>query len=94
MKSKILYHAKRMIRLFIVPSAVSTKKQDVSLTVTEFYTCWCNHKSHINTKKKTWTVILNTLSIKHVDCKTLSYPYQKVKVKNLDHLEDRKGHWQ
>ena len=32
------------------------QKQDVGSTVTEFYTGWSNHKSHINTKRKACTL--------------------------------------
>ena len=37
-------------------TCLKCQKQDVSSTVTEFYTRWSNHKNHINTKKKTCTL--------------------------------------
>ena len=37
-------------------SCLKCQEQDVGSTVTEFYTSWSNHKSHINTKRKTCTL--------------------------------------
>ena len=57
-------------------TCLKCQKQDVGSTVTEFYTRWSNHKSHINTKKKT-ALLLNILLNKNVDCKTLKLPLLK-----------------
>ena len=60
-----------------------------------YYTRWSNHKSHINTRKKTCTLAKHFIQQK---CGLQSLKVtliEKVKVKNLDYiyLEDREGHW-
>ena len=78
------------------PSAyrVKCQKQDVGSTVTEFYTRWSNHKSHINTNKKTCTLAKHFIEQKCGLQNLKVTLIEKVKVKNLDYLEDREGHWQ
>ena len=75
-------------------TCLKCQKQDVGSTVTELYTRWSNHKSHINTKKKTCTLAKHFIEQK---CGLQSLKVtliEKVNVKNLDYLEDREGHWQ
>ena len=37
-------------------TCVKCQKQEVGSTLTDFYTSWCNHKSHINKSWKTCTL--------------------------------------
>ena len=73
-------------------TCLKCQKQDVGSTVTEFYTCWGNHKSHINTKKKTCTLAKHFIEQKCGLQNLKVTLIEKVKVKNLDYLEDREGH--
>ena len=63
-------------------------------TVTEFYTRCSNHKSHINTKKKTCTLAKHFIEQKCGLQNLKVTLIEKVKVKDLFYLEDREGHWQ
>ena len=54
-------------------------------TVTEFYTRWSNHKSHINTKKKTCTLAKHFIEQKCGLQNLKVTLIEKVKVKNLDY---------
>ena len=53
-----------------------------------------NHKSHINTNKKTCTLAKHFIEQKCGLQNLKVTLIEKVKVKNLDYLEDREGHWQ
>ena len=75
-------------------TCLKCQKQDVGSTVTEFYTRWSNHKSHINTNKKTCTLAKHFIEQKCGLQNLKVTLIEKVKVKNLDYLEDREGHWQ
>ena len=75
-------------------TCLKCQKQDVGSTVTEFYTRWSNHKSHINTKKKTCALAKHFIEQKCGLQNVKVTLIEKVKVKNLDYLEDREGHWQ
>ena len=75
-------------------TCLKCQKQDVGSTVTEFYTRWSNHKSHINTKKKTCTLAKHFIEQKCGLQNLKVTLIEKVNIKNLDYLEDREGHWQ
>ena len=68
--------------------------QDVGSTKTPFYTRWSNHKSHINCKRKTCTLTEHFIEKKSGFENLKVTVIEKVKIKTVENLENREGHWQ
>ena len=68
--------------------------QDVGSTKTPFYARWNNHKSHINYKWKTCTLTKHFIEKKCGFENLQVTVIEKVKIKTVENLENREGHWQ
>ena len=81
---------------WVIYCAICTKcnLQDVGSTKTPFYTRWSNHKSHINCKRKTCTLTKHFIEKKYGFENLKVTVIEKVKIKTVENLENRKGHWQ
>ena len=75
-------------------TCVKCQKQDVGSTLTDFYTRWSNHKSHINKSRKACTLAKH-FSEKQCGLHNLKVTrVEKVKVNTEKYLEKRERHWQ
>ena len=75
-------------------TCVKCQKQDVGSALTDFYTRWSNHKSHINESRITCTLAKHFIEKQCVLHNLKVTLTEKVKVKTEKYLEKREGHWQ